>query len=248
MLVDTHCHLNSLSPAQKQGCLSSCSKGFILVDSSIDYASSLKSLELSGSYSFVYSSLGFHPFCAQDFRPELIKEYSTLIKKNKKVIAIGEVGLDCKADISLKEQEQVLRVFIKLAKDNNLAVSIHNRLDSFQILKVFDEFFPSYESVVFHCFSYSEEFLKEILRRKGNISFSLNILRNKPLITASLKACPLENLLLETDSPYMKVDNKPSSPLNIKEVYSFAASVKGIGQEQLEQAVYSNFKRVFLKQ
>ncbi|MFH1504552.1 MAG: TatD family hydrolase [Candidatus Omnitrophota bacterium] len=245
MLVDSHCHLNSLSETEKKSCILSSSENSILIDSSIDYPTSLKSLELARNYSFIYSSLGFHPFCAKDFEPNLVNKYDTLIRENKRIAAIGEIGLDYKADISLNEQEAILRVFIDLAKNNGLAVILHNRLASFQILEILDDFFPSYEKVVFHCFSYSVELLQEILRRKGNVSFSLNILRNKPEISQSLKACPLENLLLETDSPYMRVKNRPSSSLDIAKVYSFAAEIKGLEEEKIEEAILANARRIF---
>jgi len=245
MLVDSHCHLNIFSESEKQSCISQCLKEVILIDSSIDYQSSVQSLELSSTCPFVYSSLGFHPFSGKTFNPQIIEEYRVLIRENKKIVAIGEIGLDSKADISLKEQEVVLRAFLSIAISMDLPVIIHNRLASFQAVEVLDEFFTSYEKVIFHCFSYSPEFLQEIIKRKGNVSFSLNILRRKPEINLSLKACPLNSLLLETDSPYMRIDGKQSSPLDISRVYTAAAAIKNIDEERLKAEVFTNVKRIF---
>ncbi|HIE36518.1 MAG TPA: hypothetical protein EYP89_04710, partial [Candidatus Omnitrophica bacterium] len=102
-----------------------------------------------------------------------------------------------------------------------------------------------YEKIVFHCFSYSTSVLKKITEKKGYVSFSLNILRKKEEIITSLKNCPLECLLLETDSPYMKIGNRDSFPYDIKEVYSFVADLKSIEKKELEEKIFYNTKRLF---
>jgi Tat protein secretion system quality control protein TatD with DNase activity len=69
--------------------------------------------------------------------------------------------------------------------------------------------------------------------------------KNKEVID-SLKECPLSNLLLETDSPYMKINNRQSNPLDIKEVYSFVSFIKKVEEKELEEAVFSNIKKLFV--
>jgi TatD DNase family protein len=108
-----------------------------------------------------------------------------------------------------------------------------------------DKVFSGYEQVIFHCFSYGEEILQEVIRRKGAVCFSLNILRSNAAILASLRECPLENMLLETDSPYMKIKDKHSTPLDIEKVYARAAEIKGIEPARLEAAVSENSQRLF---
>lgn len=245
MLIDTHCHFNSLSRNLREELLSQGLGNYSLIDSGIDRASSLASVSFSKQYDFIYTSLGFHPFCAKKFRLEILAEYEKLIEENKRIVSIGEIGLDYKADSALEEQEDVLRHFIQLARTNNLPVVIHNRLNNFRVIDILDEFYQNYENVVFHCFSYSGEFLEKILKRGGFVSFSLNVLRKNKEITSSLKRCPLENMLLETDSPYMKIKGNSSTPLDIDKVYSQVASIKGIEQKQLEGTVFSNAQRLF---
>lgn len=245
MLIDTHCHFNSLSRNLKDELLSQGLGNYSLIDSSIDRASSSASVSFSKQYDFVYTSLGFHPFCAKKFTLDILAEYKKLIEENRKIVSIGEIGLDYKADSALEEQEDVLRHFIQLARANNLPVVIHNRLNNFRVINILDEFYQNYENVVFHCFSYSGEFLEKILERGGFVSFSLNVLRKNKEITSSLKRCPLENMLLETDSPYMKIKGNSSTPLDIDKVYAFSAFVKEIEQKELEKIVLSNAKRVF---
>ncbi|MDP2923454.1 MAG: TatD family hydrolase [Candidatus Omnitrophota bacterium] len=245
MLIDAHCHITFLSEEEKKRIFSSYGTSHIFIDSSINYQSTLASSKISSDYPFIYSALGFHPFYVRGFTPHILKSYREIIDKNKKIIAIGEIGLDDKAEAKLDEQENIFRIFLKLAKETNLPLIIHNRLHSRMLLGILDDFFNSYEKIVFHCFSYPADFLKKIIEKKGYISFSLNILRKKKDITESLKECPLENLLLETDSPYMRIGDRASTPLDIKEVYAYVTSLKGIEQKKLEEIVFSNVKKVF---
>lgn len=245
MLIDSHCHINALDKDKRDAVLAGSSNQYIFIDSSIDLENSRLSLELSGNHENIYSALGFHPFCTKEYGSSTIDEYQTLISSNKKIVAIGEIGLDFKADSSPLEQEKVFKEFIKLACERDLPIMIHNRTKSTRILDVIDDFYSSYGKVIFHCFSYSTGFLDRIIEKRGFVSFSLNILRKNADIIASLKRCPPENTLLETDSPYMRIDNRLSTPLDIKEVYSLAARVKDIEQSKLEEIVYLNAKKVF---
>ncbi len=257
MLIDAHCHLNSLSPRVKSKVInffeSNCAR---LIDSSIDLKSSLESIKLSRDNSFVYSSLGFHPFACESFSSEVIKKYEYLLQDNSKIVALGEIGLDYKAEASLINQEKIFRKWLELAIKNDRPVLIHCRLNQdnwyrsqeskdSRLLAVLDDYFLNYQNVIFHCFSYSFDFLSQIVAKGGFISFSLNVLRKNQIIIDSLKRCPLKNLLLETDSPYMRVKGKLSSSVDIESLYSYVAHQKGITVSHLKKIVSSNAKRVF---
>jgi len=249
MLIDSHCHFSSLGIDIQKEIAKSCSSNCYFIDSSIDQESSQAAVELAKQYDFLYTSLGFHPFYADKFSDKVLAAYRKLINENKKILAIGEIGLDYKADSSFSKQQEAFSLLLQLAKEEDLAVFIHNRMSSddegLKVLEIIDEHFTSYQKVIFHCFSYSPVFLRKILQRQGLVSFSLNILRKNKNIVASLKECPLDNLLLETDSPYMKIGRETSTPLDISKVYSFAASIKGLGEEQLKESVFLNAKKIF---
>jgi TatD DNase family protein len=257
MLVDAHCHFNSL-PENITGKVSDwfTATGNKIIDSSIDLETSRNSFQFSKRHSFVYNSLGFHPFYYNDFSCEIYQEYKNILKRNSKVVALGEVGLDYKAEMPLADQEEILQKWLELAKENDLTVLIHHRLDKSnwysskypklpRILAILDNYFSDYQNVVFHCFSYSPLFLKQVVDRGGFVSFSLNLLRGNKKIIKSLKECPLENLLLETDSPYMRVAGGPSSPLDIRSVYSYVSEAKNISSKDLEGKVLANLEKVF---
>ena len=245
MFVDSHCHFNSLTQNKIDTITESCLDDFYFVDSSIDLKSSKISIEISSQYSSIFTSLGFHPFSVNEFSSETISKYQEIINKNKKIVAIGEIGLDNKANIIIEDQENVFINFIKLAQKNNLSIVIHNRFEGDKIIDILDNLYFNYERVIFHCFSYSTDLLDKILERGAFVSFSLNILRKNKSIISSLKKCPLNRILLETDSPYMRIRNEPSTPLNIRDVYSFASLVKDIEKIELEKAVFLNAKKVF---
>ncbi len=257
MLIDAHCHLNSLAQSVKDEVISHFSAAGVLIDSSIDLKSSRESLSLSSQYSFIYNSLGFHPFACASFSSDIYQQYKNLLKKNPdKIIALGEIGLDYKADISLLRQEEIFRQWLLLAKEENLPALIHVRLDKnswsssrfpghCRILSVLDDYFSDYQKIVFHCFSYSFDFLKKIVDKGGFISFSLNVLRENKKIIGALTGCPLENLLLETDSPYMRLRGNFSTPLDISVLYSYVSKLKGKEEGRLKEIIQSNARRVF---
>ena len=245
MFIDAHCHINGLDPEERNNIASTRRSGYIFIDSSINFQSTLNSLQLSDKYPYIYSAIGFHPFSVKEFNESTISDYEKVLHQNKKIVAIGEIGLDETAKTSHEAQEKILKVFFQLAKNVNLPVLIHNRLKEPEIFDILDDFFTSYEKVVFHCFSYDYGMLQRITERGGYVSFSLNILRKKKDIIDSLIKCPLENILLETDSPYMKIDGHASSPLDIEAVYSFAAAIKNLKLQELKEAVCSNANKVF---
>ncbi|MDD5070998.1 MAG: TatD family hydrolase [Candidatus Omnitrophica bacterium] len=245
MLIDAHCHINSLDFQSRDNLFSETGEGFIFIDSGIDYQSSCLSLKLADLKSYIYSSIGFHPFSCDSFNSETISKYRSLLEENNKIVAIGEIGLDETSTVEIAKQEEIFRLFVALAADYSKPILIHNRFDSFRILEILDECFPVYPQVVFHCFSYSPVFLKEIIKRRGYVSFSLNLLRNKKNITESLMACPVDRLILETDAPYMRIKGALSSPKDIVKTYEAVCRLKDLDQITLEKQVALNVRSLF---
>jgi TatD DNase family protein len=245
MLIDCHCHINSLNLQERDYLITHTEGDHIFIDVSIDYSTSQQSIELSDSVPSIYSSLGFHPFSADGFNDQVLADYEEMVAHSKKIVSIGEVGLDYKASIPLKKQVAVFEQFIVLAQKLNLPLIVHNRLADTMVLDVLNNYFNRYEKIIFHCFSQDEEFFETIIAKGGNISFSLNVLRKKKNILEALKNIPLEYLLLETDSPYMFIKGRKSSPLDIKEMYRFVCPVKNVTHQELCRCISLNVKKVF---
>ena len=253
MLIDNHCHINSLSALERAGIFARDLSDYLFIDSTIDMETTCNSLSLSQWYPHVMTAVGFHPLSGAQYNDNTIKEYQDIIDQNKKIVAIGEIGLDYKAPVTLVKQEEIFRAFVALAYRNNLPVVIHNRVDRkilFEagtpyILNILSEMVTSYERLVFHCFSFNRKFMEMVVEHGGYVSFSLNILRGNKDILDALKNCPAENILLETDSPYMRINDKPSSPFDIEKVYDLAAAVRGVLRPELEETIYNNSRRLF---
>jgi TatD DNase family protein len=245
MLIDVHCHINSLNPTQREYFSKGLRDDFIFIDASIDYPTSIESLRLSSNFGPIWSCLGFHPSKVGEFRDTILEDYKKMSSSSKKIVGIGEVGIDYKVDVPLEDQRRVFESFIDLAKETNLPLIIHNRYDPAVILDILNQHLDSFERVVFHCFSQHQDFLAKILDKNEFASFSLNILREKREIIDALKIIPLDNLLLETDSPYIYIGKRRSLPQDIEEVYSFVCRLKDLDLEELQMRVYLNAKRVF---
>ena len=246
MLIDTHCHINSLDEGERKLFDEATSSGqYRFIDVSIDIPSSRKSREVAQKYAYVYCAIGFHPFSIESFTSDTIAAYRQILANNEKIVAVGEIGLDFTAKFSTHDQVRVLKEFILLAQEFSKPVVIHNRFNVPMIFNVLDEYYDDYQRIVFHCFSQDGIFLKRILNKGGYVSFSLNVFRKKREIIQALKEVPLDKLLLETDSPYMQLRNQRSSPLDIDKVYNFAAEVKDIAFETLSEKVKTNVRTVF---
>ncbi|MBD3246258.1 MAG: hypothetical protein GF333_04535 [Candidatus Omnitrophica bacterium] len=251
MLIDAHCHLTSLSQDDLNRVAARLSSEFLCVNSSIDLATTEKSTALAGQNPYVYAAVGFHPFRAGTYTGSTISSYRELISRFRgRVVAIGEIGIDYKADASREDQEHVFFEFLRLARECALPVMIHSRVDLTQepedtVLETIDRVFSDYREVVFHCYSYSPALLARITDKGGTASFSLNILRQKKRIIESLRQCPLSQILLETDSPYMRLRGAATTPLDLEAVYVFAAECKGVALADLQTQVAANAARLF---
>lgn len=203
-LIDTHCHLDqnedisrSIKEAKQAGVEAIIAVG-------VDYNSNLKNLEIAQNKPAikVFAALGIHP---TEIKTEEIEKSLKFIKDNiKNAIAIGEIGLDywhkkIKKDSKAKEtQRQIFIAQLKIAQEFNLPVIIHSRgawkdcLDLILASKV--------KKAVFHWYSGPLDILKEAIQG-GFLVSATPALAYSPQHQEAIKNTPLENILIETDSP-----------------------------------------------
>ncbi|MDO8663035.1 MAG: TatD family hydrolase [Candidatus Omnitrophota bacterium] len=270
MLVDTHCHLDFpefdadrdevINRAKEQGV------GYIInIGASLE--GSKKSVELSQKYASIYATVGIHPHEADSFTPETEKSIRNLAKE-KKVVAIGEIGLDYFKHYSEpRNQLPVFTQLLKIAKDFNLPVVIHTRNAQVDTLKVLKEAMPV--KAVVHCFSGDKVFLKVCLDLGFLVSFTCNITypaklsnsRRDPALAeidwrdkkaedlrAIVKAVPLDRLLLETDAPYLSPEGfrgKRNEPAQVCLLAETVANLKGLKLEEVSKATTENARGFF---
>lgn len=252
-MLDSHCHLNDehIYSDRKEIIERAISVGvdtFLVVG--WDLPSSKLAISIANEFPNVYASVGIHPENLDDISDEMLKEIEELAQ-NKKVVAIGEIGLDYHWYKEKSEHDNQKIWFIKqieLANKLHLPLSIHAREateDTYTILK---EHTPLYGAVL-HCYSGSKEMMDKFLSLGLYFGFDGPITyKNAITPKECVIHCPLDKILTETDSPYLPpvpFRGQRNEPSHIKEIFKQMALLKNIDEERLEKQIESNFSKLF---
>lgn len=252
MFIDSHCHLFSkefnddldevLLRAKENGV------GYIIVPAT-DIESSHKVIELCDKYDFIYGSVGIHPHDTKEWNDDLLIELEKLAR-HKKIVAIGEIGLDYYYDFSPKEKQiEAFRKQVELSLKLNKPVIIHNRDADDDMMNIVREYTPKGLIAQFHCFNSSLENARELIELRHFISFTGNITFKKAEeLVKILSRIQVDNLLIETDSPYMTpvpFRGKRNEPANVKLVAAKIAEVHHISLEDVERTTSYNAFKLF---
>ena len=174
----------------------------LAVDPACDLKSCKATLELSSKYKFIYSAVGVHPHSAESDGNEGYLDKVNEFAKNKKVVAIGEIGLDYHYDFSPREKQiEVFSQQLALANDLNLPVIIHDREAHADTLEFVQKYRPK---GIIHCYSGSAEMAREFLKLGMYIGFTGSVtFKNANKLLLAAMEVPEDRILLETDCPYM---------------------------------------------
>ncbi len=208
MLIDTHCHLSCEDEVIKD-------MDVIMVASGCDDKTNKDVLELIKKFDNVYGTLGIHPEEVDSITDDSFKLIEDNIN-NKKVVAVGEIGLDYYwTKDNIEKQKEVLEYQIKIAEKYKKPVVIHSRdaiKDTFDILKKYKV------KGVIHCFSSSLEMAREFIKLGFKIGVGGTVtFKNSKKLQDIVKELDLKDIVLETDSPYLTPEpyrgekNKPSN-------------------------------------
>lgn len=253
MLIDTHAHLTDTAFVGEEEKIIRRAKDCtveMIITSGYDLQSSLCAVELSEKYDGVYSSVGVYPENIYELNDDVENTLSQ-IAKNKKVVAIGEIGLQYTDNMPSKEVQRAgfLRQ-IKLAFDVKKPIIIHCRDaygDMLQILRENKEFLE-YGGTI-HCFGGSEEVARELIGLGLYISVGgVSTFKNAQRLQEVLKNIPLDKILLETDCPYLTPTpyrGKRNSPEYIPLIAQNLAQIKGISAEEVALVTTENARRLF---
>lgn len=208
--------------------------------------------ELTKNHDFIYGALGIHPENANEFNDQIVKEIKEYIKRNKKIVAIGEIGLDYywEENPSKEIQKKIFRKQMALAEELNLPVIIHDRDAHADTLEIIKEF-PSVIGVV-HCFSGSVEFAKECIRLGYYIGFTgVVTFKNAKKVVAVAKEIPIDRILVETDCPYMAPEpnrGKRNRSDYIQYVIEKISSIREIEPLEANKIFNKNFNNLIFKE
>lgn len=220
-----------------------------------DLDSLKKVVNLANSYDNIYGELGIHPDDADDFGEEAVKIIRETVK-SKKIVAIGEIGLDYyRKEGNLEEikakQKRVFVEQLKLANELKLPVVIHTRdaiQDTVDILKANKDLLEN--GCVVHCFSESLEIYKEL--EKMGIAISIGgvlTFKNARALPDVVKYADINNIMLETDCPYLTPEpyrgKERNKPILARFVAMKIAELKGIEPKDVCKITTENALRIF---
>ena len=267
-LIDTHAHLDmglgvnnkegeNSEPLEKQATDSEIEENLALMEEfgvkkviipSVEVKTLDRVVEISNKYKNVYSMVGIFPSEAKTYTDE-VEEKLINLAQNKKVVAVGEIGLDYYWDKSFNDvQQDVFRRQIRLANRLNLPLVVHDReahKDTFDILKEENKS----SKVLFHCFSGSVEFMRECVKESWYIALGgVVTFKNAVKMKEVAEEVPLDKLVLETDSPYLTPvphRGKPNRPAYVKYVAEEIAQIRGISYEEIADITSTNAEIIF---
>lgn len=256
MLFDTHAHCDDERIKNEFGSLDDYIRHQLengvgtIVNIGTNLENSRVSIELSKKFEQIYATCGIHPYDIRfyDDMDDALLALEELILSSKKVVALGEIGLDYHyEDSDRKRQMEFFRAQMMLARRLGLPVVIHDRDAHGDCLDVIRDF-PDVMGI-FHSFSGSCEMASELVRRGWYISFSGTVTyKNARKVVESAECVPLDRLLIETDSPYLPPvphRGELNHPKYVALTCERLAQIKGVTFEEMMSQTYENARRVY---
>ena len=254
MIIDSHCHLdypnlyNQLDQIVKRA-ENNLVKYLLTICTTLESYDKIK--KIITKYKNIYGTFGIHPHESEKYPQVDSKFILNNKRKHNKIIGIGETGLDFYYSHSSKKmQKKSFIEHISAASELNIPIIVHSRnaeIDTYEILK--SESKNSNLKVLIHCFTGSKDFAKKLIDLNFYISVSGIITFKKTFQLAdTVSSIPIENLLIETDSPYLAPlphrgkDNEPSYIIHIVEKLS---QIKKISKEAVTINTTNNFMKLF---
>jgi len=251
-MIDSHCHLdhepmfsdlkNVIIRSKKSG----VEKILSICTTNDSFKKIIKIIKFDP---IIYGTYGIHPHeTSSDIitKEKIIKN----VISNEKIIAIGESGLDFYYNHSTKEQQiSSFKSHIEASIDLNIPIIVHSRnaeKETFEILNIYNNFEPK---ILMHCFTGSTEFAFKLLSLNSYFSASgIITFKNNVDLQNTFKLIPSQNLLIETDSPYLSpvpFRGKKNEPSFIKYTLKKLSEIKNVNLEAIEKITNNNFNTLF---
>lgn len=240
-LIDAHCHLNldKFNKDRDEVIRRAKAAGVIeIIDSGFDYYSNFRALQLRGSN--IHVTLGLSPNRIPNSDVE--RTIAQIAENADSIAGIGEVGLDVvKCPLPLEKQKEVFTKFIELAEELEKPLVIHARKSESEALKMISR---RYVTAMFHCFSGSIKVMRNIENSNHMISLSTLVCFSQRHQEIASKV-NLENLMLETDSPFLSPVRGRNEPANLVFALRKIAEIKEMSNEELATITFRNTQKFF---
>jgi len=254
MITDSHCHLDSFNLyAHLDDVIKRAD--YNQVKYLLTICTTLESFEIIKliveKYKNIYGTLGIHPHETDKFKNVNSKFITSLIKKHKKIVGIGESGLDFYYNHSDKKtQKKSFIEHINAASELNIPIIVHSRnaeTDTYDILK--SEKKNSDFKILMHCFTGSNDFVKKLIDINSYISISgIITFKNSIELVDTVSNIPIDRLLVETDAPYLAPcphRGETNEPSYIVHTIKKLSQIKKISIKSVISNTTSNFKKLF---
>lgn len=250
MYFESHAHLDDKRFREDReellGLLPSCGIDYV-VNVGCDVKSSKQSIRLAERYDYIFASVGIHPHELYDMSSQTIEELRRL-SQHKKVVAIGEIGLDYYYDTHPRELQQFwFRQQLRLAESVNKPVIIHSRDASQETFDIMSA--SNVRKGVIHCYSGSAPMAVEYTKMGFYIGIGgVVTFPNAKKMVEVVDAVPLEKILIETDSPYLAPApnrGKRNDPRNLEYIVTKIAEIKNISPENVANITSKNAQNLF---
>ena len=251
-MIDSHCHLDheplnsDLENVIKRSKEIGITK---LLTISTSKESFLKIKKIIKEDEIIYGTVGIHPHETKnnEINTEFLEKN---IRNNKKIIGIGETGLDFYYNNSEKEKQiGSFRIHIEAAAKMNVPLIIHSRSAEDKTFEILNEYKNRNLKILMHCFTGTKKFAEKLLTLNASFSASgIITFKNSEDLRKTFKILPLNKILIETDSPYLApVPNrgKKNEPSFLYHTAQKLSEIKEISKSEISKITTDNFNRLF---
>ena len=254
MIIDSHCHLEYEPLSENldgvvDRALKSGVKYFLTIsttDKSFD-----KIIKIINKYPSIYGSYGIHPH-ESEFNSNInCSEILKRINLSKKIIGIGETGLDFYYNHSKKDKQESLFIeHIHASQESGLPIIVHTRSAESKTYEILESEYKNKKfKILIHCFTGSKDFAYKLLNLGCYISASgIVTFKNSSELANTFKVIPNDRILVETDSPYLSPDplrGKSNEPSHIVHTVKFLSKLKNLSENELSEITSKNFFNLF---
>tara|TARA_B100001121_G_scaffold294788_1_gene298627 strand:- start:85 stop:843 length:759 start_codon:yes stop_codon:yes gene_type:complete len=251
-MIDSHCHLDhepllsNLNTVIEKSKLAGLKK-ILTICTTFSSFDTIK--QIIKKDEMIYGTFGIHPHEVKNNKTTL-EHIIEEVSQNKKIIGVGETGLDFYYNYSeKKEQIDSFISHIKASLELDIPLIVHSRNAEKETFEILDEYKEKKPKILMHCFTGSQEFAEKLLELNAYFSASgIITFKNSKKLQNTFKIIPLNRLLIETDSPFLAPEpkrGKKNEPSFIKYTAEKLAFIKEISNKELIELTSNNFNKLF---
>ncbi len=252
-MIDTHCHIDTERFDKDRDVVinQAIADGVeCIIVPAIEPKTFNSLLKVVAGYDCLFNGIGVHPHNSFEVNQQVLTEIEQVAQENDKTVAIGEIGLDYYYDFSpIDIQKKSFADQIAIAKNLHLPIIVHNRESDSDLMQILKQNQDGNLSGVLHCFSGDVEMMLQAVDLGFFVSFTGNItFKNTSQLTEVVRQTPIENLLLETDAPWMApipYRGKRNEPKFLKLIAQKISEIKSIPINEVISMTTKNAKKLF---